>query len=295
MDGPLVEVCIVTNNRVDLLRCCIESVMMQSYKNVEFFIFDNCTMDGTQDYLWDLINNEVDIRFIVPPKPMDAIESLNYLFEQVDAPYILVLDDDAELIEPDTIERMVTTMEFDNTIAIMGTRVIGTDNKDQFIVKDYLGKPVLHMGKYQHYDFKGACVMFRVSQVAPLGYYDVGFRIYMNELDLSIKCLNAGYNVLIDLSIPVKHYGVIRIGNPNRYLSNYDEVLYRYFDRVNAIKMMVLNYFIVGYHGGKWISNAYITLKYILKVIFRMKYSRVKPLMQDALINGTVQSIKDAI
>lgn len=289
------SVCIVTNNRVNLLRRCIDSVMMQSYKNVEFFIFDNCTTDGTSDYLWSLADDEVDIRWIVPYKPMEAIASINCLFKRVNSPYILILDDDAELIEPDTIERMIDIMNNDSSIAILGTRVIGPNNEEQFVVKDYNGMPYERKGLYHYHDFKGACAMFRTSQVAPLGYYDSDFKLYMNELDLSLKCLNAQYIIAVDTSITIRHHGNIRIGNANQYLSNYDEVLFRYFDKVNAIKMFGLNYFIVGYYGGKWVSNLYITMKYVCKVIVRTRYDRVLPMIQDSLVNGTIRSIKDAL
>ena len=51
----LVTVCITTFNRVKLLPCTVESVLNQTYKNIEVIIVDDCSTDNTRG----LIENEI--------------------------------------------------------------------------------------------------------------------------------------------------------------------------------------------------------------------------------------------
>jgi glycosyltransferase involved in cell wall biosynthesis len=51
MNLPLVSVLITTYNRLPLLKCCISSVLNQSYKNLQIIIIDDCSTDGTYEYL----------------------------------------------------------------------------------------------------------------------------------------------------------------------------------------------------------------------------------------------------
>ena len=91
---PLVSCCISTWNRVDDLRKCVESIQSQSYPNIEIVIVDNCSTDGTFEYCMELgctyhrmENSE-----------SSAMETLNLAFSMASGEYILVLDDDAELV-----------------------------------------------------------------------------------------------------------------------------------------------------------------------------------------------------
>ncbi|MEH0760280.1 glycosyltransferase [Vibrio sp. 16] len=49
--SPLVSVAIITYNQKDFLKECIESILAQSYSNVQIVVADDCSSDGTQDML----------------------------------------------------------------------------------------------------------------------------------------------------------------------------------------------------------------------------------------------------
>lgn len=50
-DNPLVSVAIITFNQKHFLKECLESILAQSYKNIEIVVADDCSSDGTQDML----------------------------------------------------------------------------------------------------------------------------------------------------------------------------------------------------------------------------------------------------
>lgn len=50
-DKPKVSIVCVTRNAADCIRSCIDSILLQSYPNIELIILDGDSTDGTQDIL----------------------------------------------------------------------------------------------------------------------------------------------------------------------------------------------------------------------------------------------------
>ncbi len=296
MDRPLVSVCINTFNRCDMLKKCIDSILIQSYSNIEILIFENASVDDTSTYLWNLMSEHSNVEVVFASKQYsNAMFTLNTLFNMATGDYILVIDDDAELIDHHAIVDMLLVMESYKNVAIMGVDVIGLDGKTQMPLKDEHGNVINERQILSYCDFKGACAMFRTSVCKSLGYYDEGFKLYMNELDMSLRCIKAGYEVINNPFILVMHAGGNNLGNSNQYLSNYQEVIYRNFNKLNGVKLMLLNYAIVCHYKGHWLSNFYITGKYILKLLLRHGVITCPTKWQQVLLNGTIQAIKVSI
>ncbi|GAG40384.1 unnamed protein product, partial [marine sediment metagenome] len=48
---PLVSIIIVSHNRKDLLKTCLESLFKQEYKNYEVILIDDCSTDGSREFV----------------------------------------------------------------------------------------------------------------------------------------------------------------------------------------------------------------------------------------------------
>ena len=55
---PLVSVLIPTYNRKELLKRAINSVLNQTYKNIEIYVTDNASTDGTFEVMQELLKND---------------------------------------------------------------------------------------------------------------------------------------------------------------------------------------------------------------------------------------------
>lgn len=107
---PLVTVYIPTHNRLDLLKRAIASVLQQTYKNIEIFIVDDASSDGTMAYLEDLQSSNMNIHYHRHEVSKGANAARNHAILNAKGQYISGLDDDDEML-PTCIEELITTYD----------------------------------------------------------------------------------------------------------------------------------------------------------------------------------------
>lgn len=93
-NSPLVTVYIPTFNRRELLQRAVKSVQNQTYQNLEIIIVDDCSTDGTQEYLARLAKEDKRVRYFVKEKNSGACVSRNIAIENAKGEFITGLDDD---------------------------------------------------------------------------------------------------------------------------------------------------------------------------------------------------------
>ncbi len=103
---PKVSICVPTYNRKKYLKETLESILAQTYKDYEIIVVDDGSTDGTEDMIKQL---GVPITYHWQENGGDAA-ARNKLIELARGKYISFIDSD-DLLFPDTIERLVKTME----------------------------------------------------------------------------------------------------------------------------------------------------------------------------------------
>lgn len=282
---PLVAVCISNYNRCQQLKKAIGSILWQDYPNYQVVIYDNCSTDGSPEYLQDLNRLYPDKIHIVLNEAPDknAMRTLNCTFnlakDALLAKYVLVMDDDSYLDSSDTITELVKTAESDYTIAIVGANVKSPDGTNQLRFKNLSGEQLTsneinNLELITTWEYHGSCALYNVDIVSQLGWYDEAFIIYMNELDLATKCLSAGYKVLFRSDITATHTGV---GDTNAcntrayyFIRNYNTVLARNFrslaGRLKIVTLQTLTN--AGYFGERILFRDYCSRFHIFKFIY---------------------------
>lgn len=103
----LVSIYIPTKNRINMLRRSIESVLSQTYKNIELIVADDGSTDGSREYLSSM-SQSGKLKYIPLPTSMGACVARNLAIAQSTGQFITGLDDD-DKFTPDRIEKFVTT------------------------------------------------------------------------------------------------------------------------------------------------------------------------------------------
>lgn len=112
--SPLVSVVIPTYNRIRTLPASVESVLKQTYENLELIIMDDGSDDGTEEYIKGITDKRV--RYRKSDTNMGPSAARNMGAELVRGEYLAFQDSDDEWL-PDKLEKQMQVMlEGDNAL-----------------------------------------------------------------------------------------------------------------------------------------------------------------------------------
>lgn len=126
---PLVSVIMATFNETpDIIKKSIESVLNQTYENLELLIFDDSTNDSTKSVI---DKAAVDQRVTVNrfSKRKGFVQSLNTGLEQSHGKYIARMDGD-DIALSDRLEKEVEYLETHPQISVVGGQIDIIDEKE---------------------------------------------------------------------------------------------------------------------------------------------------------------------
>lgn len=100
---------IVTYNRKELLKECINALLNQNYENCDVLIIDNASTDGTREYINSLFEANKRLFYINTEKNLGGAGGFNFGIREaykLGADYIWVMDDDC-IVHKDTLEKFL--------------------------------------------------------------------------------------------------------------------------------------------------------------------------------------------
>lgn len=126
----MVSVLIPAYNAEKTINRCLDSILSQTYQNIELIIVNDGSKDNTLSILSDYA--EKDDRILVCNQPNEGVASArNTGLRNANGNYILYVDAD-DWIEPNMIQRMMNLME-DADIVFCGNDHAETPRKTEFI------------------------------------------------------------------------------------------------------------------------------------------------------------------
>ncbi len=102
---PKVSVVVPVKNEEDLIRACIESIVKQTYRNLEIVVMDDGSTDGTTDVLRRL-KDEYGIQAYRMPKNVGKKKAIEAAVRHTTGDIFAFVDSDSVLL-PDAIEKLV--------------------------------------------------------------------------------------------------------------------------------------------------------------------------------------------
>jgi len=98
MKKPLVSIVIPTYNRVDFLRCAINSVLFQTVQDFEIIVIDDASSDSTQEFLLNLRKSNDRISYIRNEISLGGGGARNVGISASRGKWVAFLDDDDEWV-----------------------------------------------------------------------------------------------------------------------------------------------------------------------------------------------------
>ena len=140
LDKPLVSAIITTHGRLESLKLAIESVKNQTYENLELIVVDDCSHDGTKQWMEFNKFPNVLYHYISDKESKGGNYARNYGVKLSKGNIIAFLDDD-DIWDKEKIEKQIKLMNSDVGIVYCGMNRIFEDGSKITVVpnNDYRG------------------------------------------------------------------------------------------------------------------------------------------------------------
>ena len=210
LNDPKVSILIPNMNNKALLKNCVDSLLeVNTYKNIEIVIVENnSTENDIFEYYEELQKQHSNIKVVTYKGEFNYSKINNFGVKQTSGDYILFLNNDTKVIEPNSIRDMLGICMREDVGAV-GAKLLYKDNTiqhDGVIVgyKGYAMHAFLFLGK-DDFGYMGrpkvawnvsaataACLMSKRSIFNAVGGFDEQFKVACNDVDfcLKIRALN---------------------------------------------------------------------------------------------------------
>jgi len=227
---PLVSIIIPFKDKPELLESCINSIIQKStYENFEIVgVSNNSDEKATFDIMEHFKELDSRIWFVEKNIPFNFSAICNYGVEQSNGDYVLLLNNDIEIINNDWIERLLEYAQRPGT-GVVGGKLLYPDGRIQHagVVVGMVGTaghphkffPDKHIGYhgrlhmvYNVSAITGAMMLVSKEKFKQVGGLDENnLAIAYNDIDLCLKFLDANYcNVFTPHSVAIHHESISR-------------------------------------------------------------------------------------
>ena len=193
---PLVSIIISCYNHQNYITQCIESIVHQTYTNIELIVIDDGSTDNSADILKQL-SQKYHFSFERQAN-MGLTKTLNKAIDKAKGKYIAPLGSDDYLML-DKTEKQVRYLEEHQDIAVVGGNILCIDDNGQVKTKQRL-KP------YREIDFRtvfltpkqipaAPTVMIRTEILSEVN--GVNTASNLEDLDLWLRITHAGYKIAV--------------------------------------------------------------------------------------------------
>jgi alpha-1,3-rhamnosyltransferase len=137
---PLVTVGITNYNYAHYIKEALNSVVSQTYQNIELIIVDDCSTDNSIEIIenWKIkYKGKTSIKLIRNRVNMGVAACCNLIIENANGKYFQTLDAD-DILFSDKISQQVEMLETDGNSCMVYSNVLLIDEKGQKIGENYL-------------------------------------------------------------------------------------------------------------------------------------------------------------
>lgn len=230
---PIVSVIIPSKDHVDVLDACITSIIERStFSQFEIIVVENnSTESETFEYYHRLPQYDPRVRVVQWPQKdgnFNYSALINFGASQAQGNYLLLLNNDTEVITPDWIEEMVGYLQRPE-VGVVGAKLYFRDHLTQHagmevgpfdavvhVNQDFSSKREGYLAKAvrpgNFSSVTGACQMVSHSLFDELSGYDEALAVGFNDVDFCLRAQQAGYLVTFTPYAELYHYEFVSRG-----------------------------------------------------------------------------------
>lgn len=219
MEQPLVYAIVVTYNGSHMIGRMLKSLQKTKYPNLKILVVDNGSSDGSAE----LVRKEFPTLEVLEFQPNRGFGGANnlatkHIVEQYKPDYVIWLNDDMEIVDPDWLAILVETAQRKKA-GVIGCKLIFPDKRIQYAGGFFHPfKITTHRGLFesdsgQYNDeievgyVNGACFMIHKNVIEKIGLIDEGYYpIYFEEADYCARAKRNGFKIIYTGKTRIIHY-----------------------------------------------------------------------------------------
>ena len=230
LDAPLVSIIIPNKDLSSMLRRCVSSIVDKStYQNIEIIIVENNSVEDRTFELYEELERDDRIHVV---RQSDAgtfnySKTINFGVAHARGTYLVLLNNDTEVVAPDWIERMLGHCQRPE-VGCVGAKLVYPDGLIQH------AGVVVHQGTLKHLGWKldknvhdaidgfqltrdvsavtGACLMIRTQTFLDAGMLDEALPNDFNDTNLCLSLRGKGLLVVYEPAAELIHYESVSRG-----------------------------------------------------------------------------------
>ena len=223
-DNPLVSILIPNYNHKAILKTCIDSLYnVNTYKNFEIVIVENnSTEQEIFDYYKELQSEHDNIQVVTYKGEFNYSRINNFGMKYTNGDYVLLLNNDTEMISPTALSEMVGCI-LRPEVGAVGAKLLYEDDTVQHagvvvgfsgyaghvnhgINKDDYGYMLRARVNCNYSAVTAACMMVKKSVFNQVGGFDEQFVVACNDVDLCLKICKEKYLIVYNAFALWHHY-----------------------------------------------------------------------------------------
>ncbi len=238
---PFVSVIIVNYNGRQLLKDCLDSLSRLNYDKDRFevIIVDNGSIDDSVEY----VKKNYSKAKIIKNKINNYCRANNLGIKKSKGEFVALLNNDT-MVDKDWLRELTDVITADSKIGCCGSKILFPDKKIQSashyeFPNFYWGDRGLREPDVGQYEFleevtslSGAAVLFRRGCLQDVGHIDEDFVMYLEDVDMFLRCRQKGWKLLYVPKSIVYH----------KFHSTADEKLVRFFIERNRLLLIAKHF-----------------------------------------------------
>lgn len=253
-DNPLVSIVIPTSDHADVLENCVSSILEKStYANYEVLLVDNNSHESETDACYERLveRGAGRVRVVRYPGGFNFSAIVNFGVRAARGNYLLLLNNDTEVITPEWIERMLG-IAARSDVGAVGVRLYFPDDTIQHAgvcfstwspSHFFINYPRDNHGYFNLIDCQrnlsavtAACMMVRRDVFEEVGGFDEKLAVAYNDVDFCLKVRAHDLLVVYTPEVELYHYESLSRGEEDdaqkrrRYYGEWAQMLSRWSD-----------------------------------------------------------------
>lgn len=261
MNNPKISIVTPVYNSIEFLKNCLDSILSQTYQNIEHIIIDNNSNDGSSE-LAEEYSKKSKIIYHYRAPDLGIYDAMNKGIEFSTGNWILFLGSDDTLHSPNTIQEVFNSEIHERFDFIYGNVIWG----DTEIVFNGEFSEL----KLMYQNIPHQAIFYKKKIFESIGKYNINYKIWA-DWELNIRCYEDKDIRFRYIDKVISNYRLggysSKIAIDEEFLKNKDEIFQTYFSKeANNI---------LSEHKELSYTLNYLLKNIIVKVIFYI-YKKIK-------------------